>query len=142
MSAPFTTKEVMLNAQTTPDATNDGADGYVLTSSGYQVGDRSELSIQVISVGSTPTCYIDVSQDGINWTPYFRIIDNATGSPLTVGSVQVPAIVGIHSGAMLMFPRGDLFDYIRIRSLFSTPMNASTDEDTAPYVTATLHALY
>ena len=143
MSAPYTTKVERFNASTTADATTDGhtvdaAKGYILTSSGYQVGDRKKFSLQIASVGTTPVCYVDVSQDNSTWTAYNRIVSNATGAYAGVSYVTG----NINTGAMIMFPEGDHFNYFRILAVFSTPMNVSASEVTSPNITATLHSLY
>lgn len=134
MSA-FTTREIILNAVTTADATADGhtveaSKGYTIASSGYEVGCRSKVSIQVASTETTPVCYVDISQDNSTWTPYNRITSNATGAYAGVGSVTG----NITNGVMLLIPAEDHFEYIRVQAVFGTPMTVSAT------ITATLHA--
>lgn len=121
----FTTDIVLLNAVVATTTQ---------VAPGVAVGDRSNLGIQVSGTAITSgngVFKIQVSNDGINWVYYNRLVQNST---VTAGST--PALVNSETisanGSKFLFvPDGDHFKYIR----------ASVTRTTDGTYTAILHGV-
>lgn len=87
------------------------------TSEGIQVGERRNLSIQLIGsgVGGGDSCAwtFEVSNDMTNWTPYNRVVSNVTNTNAQTDT-RVATITTSANGAQFAFFPRDHFNYIRV----------------------------
>lgn len=101
-----TRKEVMLNGVTA-----------TTTSRGVSVDNAGRLSIQLIAAGVTDgigTFTVDVSNDGVNYSTYNRLIPNLVGSNSQTDAYVGSKVLNATGSSMIFIPAGDTFQLIRV----------------------------
>ncbi len=96
-------------------------DGVSVTtiSSSVPVGSKKNFSLQLFSsnmvLGDSGTYSVEVSNDGLNWTTYNRLVSNTTNTNVQ-GDTRVASIVFVNANDndFLFFPSDDHFDYMRV----------------------------
>lgn len=88
------------------------------TSQYIEIGDRSELSIQFIADDITSgngVFTVEVSNDGVNFVQYNRLIDNITNSNVQNDTRVASCTLSSNTNKMYFFAQGDHFRYIRAK---------------------------
>lgn len=108
----FSTNSTILSAVTT-----------TTTSGAQDVSMRTKLSLQLIASGITSgngVFTVDVSNDGTNWVPYNRLTTNATNTNAQTDVRVASVTLSSNTSAIVFFPVGDYFRYLRVTSTVST----------------------
>ena len=87
------------------------------TSRGVPLDNAGRVSIQLIATGvstGTGTFTVDVSNDGITWTPYQRLIPNLTGTNSQTDAYVQSKVLNSTGSSMVFISAGDTFALMRV----------------------------
>lgn len=93
------------------------------TSFGFPVENAGRLSLMVYASGVSSgngVFTVQVSNDGINYAPYNRLVSNVTNTNAQTDVKVASVTVSSNSTAFVFFPPGDTFQYIRINVVRTT----------------------
>jgi len=109
MSLPYTDNFVALNA-VTADVANTAA-------TPFDVSKRQLKSIQFSAAsisGGSGAFGVEVSNDGVNWVVYNRLIPNLTGTNSQTDAYVAAPTLSSNTSAIYFFPTSDYFRLIRV----------------------------
>ncbi len=109
MSLPYTDNKTLLDAVTV-DVANTAA-------TPYDVSKRQLKSIQFTCSGHTSgsgVFGVEVSNDGVNWIVYNRLIPNLTGTNAQTDAHVAAPTLSSNTSAIFFFPVSDYFRLIRV----------------------------
>ncbi len=109
MSLPYTDNKNLLDA-VTADVANTAA-------TPYDVSKRQLKSIQFTCSGHTSgsgAFGVEVSNDGVNWIVYNRLIPNLTGTNAQTDAHVAAPTLNTNTSAIYFFPVSDYFRLIRV----------------------------
>lgn len=109
MSLPYTDSINVLNA-VTADVANTAAPA-------YDCSKRQLKSIQFTCSGHTSgngVFGVEVSNDGVNWVVYNRLIPNVAGTNAQTDAHVVAPTLSTNTSSIYFFPTSDVFRFIRV----------------------------
>jgi hypothetical protein len=109
MGLPFTDNLVALNA-VTADVANTAA-------TPFDVSKRQKMSIQFTCAGHSSgngVFGVEVSNDGVNWVVYNRLIANVAGDNTKTDAKSAAPTLSTNTSSIYFFPEGDYFKMIRV----------------------------
>ncbi len=87
------------------------------TSGGVATGLSGVVSIQFIAASITSgngVFTVGVSNDGTNWVAYNRLNSNVTNTNAQFDTRVASVTLSSNSSAMVTFPPGDIFNFVRV----------------------------
>ena len=87
------------------------------TSRGIPLDNAGRASIQLIASGvssGTGTFTVDVSNDGVTWTPYQRLIPNLIGTNSQTDAFVQSKVLNSNGSSMIFISAGDTFASMRV----------------------------
>lgn len=87
------------------------------TSRGVPLDNAGRVSLQLIATGvssGTGTFTVEVSNDGVTWTPYQRLISNLTGTNSQTDAYVQSKVLNATGSSMVFVSAGDTFASMRV----------------------------
>jgi hypothetical protein len=109
MSLPFSDNIKVLDA-VTADVANTAAKP-------YDCSERQAKSIQFTCADHTSgngVFGVEISNDGVNWVVYNRLIPNVAGTNAQTNAAVVAPTLSTNTSAIYFFPESDYFRFIRV----------------------------
>lgn len=132
MSNPYTDNIVVFDTITTPSGTD-----YTVTSDVFDVSARRKLSLHISGSFTSVQTVAYISNDGKYWIPYNRFT-------VLGGNQEGDHIINAESSVQtfVLFNDSDQFNYLQIRSTFTTPEISGSATETGPTLNMILSTQY